>query len=335
MPQHTEEFQLKRLFRDHTEVINQFHTKSGLFCYDREQRKYIVNGGERTKKRLQFLLENDRELKKALKEDAEKMNEYNQSNYLDDDLNRIRRERAPIKKLPRPLKYMALEELSDYIGDEVFQDYKSNGGPWKRILYKKEMEPSYWREHVAHLVPWDKVTHPFQKFTAEEFNSVKGPGVENVTDCCKDIVRIIHGLHGIDPENHVDPEFQEKDLNGRKRARGEKFLRADSSSSESSSSSSSSSNSSSGSSRSFSFSVSTCSSSEWSESDSDSCICPAAPQKWDIPYCSIIFTDSTSCFTASSGSYFTASPAFWFTASPTFCFTASPAFCFTAYSSSK
>ena len=74
MPQHTEEFQLEKLLSDHTKVINQHHTKSGLFYHDPERRKYIVNGGERTKKRLQFLLGNDRELKKALREDAEEMN---------------------------------------------------------------------------------------------------------------------------------------------------------------------------------------------------------------------------------------------------------------------
>ena len=108
MPQHTEEFQLKKLLHDHTKVINQHHTKSWLFYHDPERRKYVVNGGERTKKRLQFLLENDRYLKKALREDA--------------------------------------EDLSNYIGNEVFQYYKSNGGKKKRIVYKKEMEPLYWKE---------------------------------------------------------------------------------------------------------------------------------------------------------------------------------------------
>ena len=97
MPQHTEEFQLEKLLSDHTKVINQHHTISGLFYHDPEQRKYIVNGGERMKKRLQFLMENDRELKKALREDAEEMNLHNQSNYLDDDIQRLRRKRGPIK----------------------------------------------------------------------------------------------------------------------------------------------------------------------------------------------------------------------------------------------
>ena len=106
MPQHTEEFLLEKLLRDHTKVINQHHTKSGLFYYDPDQRKYIANAGERTKKRLQFLLENDRELKKALREDAEEMNLHHQSNYLDDDIQRLRRKRGPIKKLPKPIKYI-------------------------------------------------------------------------------------------------------------------------------------------------------------------------------------------------------------------------------------
>ena len=131
---------------------------------------------------------------------------------------------------------MVLEDLSNYIGDEVFQYYKSNGGKKKRIVYKKEMEPSYWREHVAHLVPWDKVTHPFRKFSVPEFDSVKGPGVGTITECCKDIVRIIHHLHGIDTDNHVDPEFQMKDLNSGRRVRGEKFVLSFSSSSGSSTS---------------------------------------------------------------------------------------------------
>ena len=44
MPQHTEEFQLEKILSDHTKVINQHHTISGLFYHDPEQRKYIVNG---------------------------------------------------------------------------------------------------------------------------------------------------------------------------------------------------------------------------------------------------------------------------------------------------
>ena len=110
MPQHTELFQLNNLLHDHMAVINQHHTKSGLFYYDPEKRKYIVSGGEKTKQRLQFLLENDWELKTAIKEDAEKMNEHHQSNYLNDDINEVRRERAPLKRLPKPLRYMGIAQ---------------------------------------------------------------------------------------------------------------------------------------------------------------------------------------------------------------------------------
>ena len=53
---------------------------------------------------------------------------------------------------------MGTAQLSDYIGDEVFEDYQATGGKKKRISWKgSEMEPPYWRRHMAHLVPWDKI----------------------------------------------------------------------------------------------------------------------------------------------------------------------------------
>ena len=73
---------------------------------------FIVNGGER-KKRLQYLLENDRELKKALREDAEEMNLHNQSNYLDDDIQRLRR------KVTHPFPKFTVPEFDSVKGAVV------------------------------------------------------------------------------------------------------------------------------------------------------------------------------------------------------------------------
>ena len=65
MPAHSEQFHIRRVFEEITPLLNEHHAKAGFFYYDRSLRKYAVQAGPRTKNRLEFLLENDAELKKA------------------------------------------------------------------------------------------------------------------------------------------------------------------------------------------------------------------------------------------------------------------------------
>ena len=75
MSPHTEDFHRKRLIKDHLDpLLNVHHAKVAFFYYDRSLRKFVVHAGPRTKSRLEFLLENDADLKKAIKKDDDESN---------------------------------------------------------------------------------------------------------------------------------------------------------------------------------------------------------------------------------------------------------------------
>ena len=74
MPAHSEQFHIRRVFEEITPLLNEHHAKAGFFYYDRSLRKYAVQAGPRTKNRLEFLLENDAELKKAMRKDQDQSN---------------------------------------------------------------------------------------------------------------------------------------------------------------------------------------------------------------------------------------------------------------------
>ena len=119
MSRHSEQFHIKRLFNDHlTPLLNDHHAKAAYFYYDRLLRKFVVHAGPGTKRQLQFLLENDAELKKAIKKDQDRSNRCNDADFVEKDMNKIRG-REPIARLEQNLEYLGLEQLSTYLKTEV------------------------------------------------------------------------------------------------------------------------------------------------------------------------------------------------------------------------
>ena len=49
-----------------------------------------IQAGPRTKSRLEFLLENDADLKKAIWKDDDESNRYNDSDFVEGDINKVR-----------------------------------------------------------------------------------------------------------------------------------------------------------------------------------------------------------------------------------------------------
>ena len=90
MSRHTEQFHIKRIHVDHlTPLLNDHHAKVGFFYHDRTLRKFVVQAGPRTKSRLEFLLENDADLKKAIRKDDDESNRYNNSDFVESDINKV------------------------------------------------------------------------------------------------------------------------------------------------------------------------------------------------------------------------------------------------------
>ena len=123
MSWHSEQIHIKRLFNDHlTPLLNDHHVKAAFFYYDRSLRKFVVHAGPGTKRRLQYLLENDAELKKAIKKDQDRSNRCNDADFGEKDMNKVRG-RVPIVRLEQNLEYLGLEQLSKYLKTEVYNDH--------------------------------------------------------------------------------------------------------------------------------------------------------------------------------------------------------------------
>ena len=91
MPRHTEQFHIDRNYEDHLKpLLNDHHAMVGFFYHDRRLRKNVVQAGPRTKSRLEFLLENDADLKKAIRKDDDESNRYNDSDFVEGDINKVR-----------------------------------------------------------------------------------------------------------------------------------------------------------------------------------------------------------------------------------------------------
>ena len=74
MPAHLEQFHIDRIFNHQSSLLNEHHAKSAFLYHDRKLRKFVVQAGPRTKSLLEFLLENDADLKKAIRQDDDESN---------------------------------------------------------------------------------------------------------------------------------------------------------------------------------------------------------------------------------------------------------------------
>ena len=236
MTQHSEQFHIKRVFEDHiTPLLNDHHANVAFYYYDRSLRKYIVHAGPRSKKRLEFLLENDAQLKKAIKKDDDESNRCYQADFVENNLNTVRG-RAPIARLKQKLKYLNVDELSNYLRIEVLNDHVATATaagkkPKGKVFYGKKEFEAWWWKHVAHLLPWHLIPGLFKNISNNQFNAIKGPGVTSLTECLREIITIFLRVHKIDPDSHVIQDFDKEALNRKRRSRGKKFVRADSSTS--------------------------------------------------------------------------------------------------------
>jgi hypothetical protein len=201
-------------------------------------------------------LENDAELKKAMRKDQDQSNRCNDADFVDKNINKVRG-RAPIAWLAHNLRYLNKIQLSTYLRNEVYGDHvaaavAAGKKPEGKLYYgKKEFKPWWWK-HVAHLLQWHLLPCSFESLKVEEFNAIKGSGVTTITECLREIIRIFLQVHKIDPDSHVILDYDKESLNNKRRQRGEKFIPADSSTSGSSTSGSSTSRSGSSSSSSLS-----------------------------------------------------------------------------------
>ena len=183
-----------------------------------EDSESMLHAGPRTKSRLEFLLENDADLKKAIKKDDDKSNRCNDRDFVENDIN-IVRGRVPIARLEQDVKWLNLKTLSSYLSKEVLNDHVASAAacgkkPKTQVSYgKKEFEPWWWK-HVAHILPWNVILRSFQNITVEEFKAIKGPGAEeNLTESLKEILRIFLRVNNIDPESYVVEDYDKQALN--------------------------------------------------------------------------------------------------------------------------
>ena len=235
MSQHTEGFHLKRIVEHLDPLLNDHHANAAFFYRDRSLRKYVVHAGPRTKSRLEFLLENDADLKKAIKKDDDESNRCNDQNFVENNINQVRG-RAPFARLQQKVDYLELKELSKYLRIEVLNEHVATAAacgekPKTKVSYgKKDFEPWWWK-HLVDLIPWNLVPRAFENITVAEFESIKGSAAkENLTETMKEIIRRLLEANNIDPDSHVVQDIDKKMLNRKRRARGKKFLLTDSSS---------------------------------------------------------------------------------------------------------
>ena len=83
-------------------------------------------------------MENDAQLKKAIKKDDDESNRCYQADFVENNLNTVRG-RAPIARLKQKLKYLNVDELSDYL---------SRG---EKISVRSS-------NHLTHLIPSKEMT---------------------------------------------------------------------------------------------------------------------------------------------------------------------------------
>ena len=129
MASHKPSYYRERIGKQVKECIDETHSNTGYFCYDPLRKKYDVVAGPNTKKRLLFLLENDVELKKAIKKDLEDWNrKENINKNLPDDLVEERK----MEKLEKKIEFLDLFAAQKYIAREAFEAHRAGGGEEKK-----------------------------------------------------------------------------------------------------------------------------------------------------------------------------------------------------------
>ena len=211
MASHKPSYYRERIGKQVKECIDETHSNTGYFCYDPLRKKYDVVAGPNTKKRLLFLLENDVELKKAIKKDLEDWNrKENINKNLPDDLVEERK----MEKLEKKIEFLDLFAAQKYIAREAFEAHRAGGGEEKketRMLWgDPRMKLDGWPDDI---VRWELVKPEFSKMTDAYFREVTGGKYKKV-NCLKKIIERLHQHRNINTATYVKDksELAEADL---------------------------------------------------------------------------------------------------------------------------
>ena len=116
MPTTKEDTLVKKMFSHQSSLMNDHHSTAVVMykCAKRDQ--IVIGAGVKVKKRLEYLLENDIELRTAIQEDEDDMNRARSRRYVDvvpaQAYGRSRANQPP-NKLMFPLKYITEREAAE------------------------------------------------------------------------------------------------------------------------------------------------------------------------------------------------------------------------------
>ena len=133
-----------------------------------------------------------------------------------------------IPKLPAKIELLKAKEAIKILRNLIVYDHNQSsiGESEERFAKKKEQiyikygakswEPSFWPNH---LWKWEDVQN-FSNVTVSELKDVGLDGVyESVTDFYKDVIRMGLEHYSLDPDEHIDENYNEEEEASRKKAR--------------------------------------------------------------------------------------------------------------------
>ena len=152
MPSTTEDTLVKKMFSHQSSLMNDHHSTAVVMYKCSKRQCIVVGAGVRVKERLEFLLENDDDLKRAIQEDEDDMNRC-RSRYVDvvpaQTYTRSRANQPP-NKLKFPLKYITEREATEYLSHLGVLGHQARGGTKQRVKYgAPEFKPENWPNHLC------------------------------------------------------------------------------------------------------------------------------------------------------------------------------------------
>ena len=209
---HNEDYHLKKLFQHHQCLLNDHHQTAVVIYKCKKTGRMVVAGGTNVQERLEYLFENDGQLKNAILDDEDAMNRCGRSqNYISGQpqqaFNRARAQSKPPKKLPFPVKYLHDRETCDYITDYIWQKYLESGGKKGRLEFTEEFKPEEWPEYIWRFTSIKKA---FQRYKDSEIQALGFH--KKKAEVLKDIIIHLLQAEGLDANTHVDPNMDKAKL---------------------------------------------------------------------------------------------------------------------------
>ena len=221
MPLNKESTLVKKMFSNQLSLMNGHHSTAVVMykCAKRDQ--IVIGAGVKVKKRLEYLLENDIELRTAIQEDEDDMNRARSRRYVDvvpaQAYGRSRANQPP-NKLDFPLKYYDEREAQDYLSHLCVHRHQARGGKKDRVKYgAPEFKPESWPEHICR---WDRIKKFPLAYDKDEFRALGFRGTKS--EALKEIISHILQHDGFDPETYVVEDLDHGKLDRKKVRRGER-----------------------------------------------------------------------------------------------------------------